>query len=134
MSTSRTSKLIRVLAVQTFLSTVLFTTKAFRDALLRNFALLPSATLAQSKIWNVLTAPYLESHPARSIVNTVLLLLVSRCSFAPWSARKLLGYVSVVNFVAACLTCVVMLAAYVVTRAGTYMYVFHEYSSFQSRR
>lgn len=116
--------MIRLFAVQTFITTLLLTPTPLREPLLRNFALLPSATLAQSKIWNVFTAPYLESQPIRGLINTILLLLLSQRSFAPWTARQLLACVTIVNIIAACSTCISMLAAYVATRTSALMYVF----------
>ena len=89
------------------------------------FALVPFATIGQSKIWNVVTAGFVELHPLHCMINVMFFITMGRWIETAWGPYRFLLYLLVVNIFSAAITSATMLSAFVATKASDLMYVFH---------
>lgn len=91
------------------------------QAFVDNFALKPMSTIGASKIWNVVSAGFVELNPIKSAVNVVLFLTTGKWIETSWGARLFFLFLLLVNAVAGVCTYFVMLCAFIATRIDTYL-------------
>lgn len=121
MSATSIPKVTRVLAALLALATALAHIPGFGKSLIDNFALIPSATLGQSKLWNVVTGGFIDINPVEGILNVLLVLTMGKWIETSWGGRSFLVFIMIVNFLSASSTYAMMVGAYVATRKGSFM-------------
>jgi len=116
-------KVTRALALLLLTLTVISAAPGIGKVATKNFALIPQATVGQSKLWNVATGGFIELNPFQSMFNILLILTMGKWIETSWSGRHLFAYVVIVNTLAGICTYAFLLAAYMATQVGSVLYV-----------
>lgn len=118
-SIPRATRIVAIFLILLSLAAILPpTSKPF----LQNFALRPVATVGESKLWNIITAGFIEPTLHNAIINTVLFVTMGKWIENSWGPRLFIAFLFIVNISAAILTDALMLTIFVVTKT-TFMYV-----------
>lgn len=121
-ASSRPPRLVRSLVVVLVLSCVCAQIPSISKAFVNAFALLPVATIGQSKLWNVVTAGFLDTSAPAAALNIALIATAGKWIEASWGSRSLLLYILLINFLSGSLTYVTMLFMYAITRSDVYFF------------